>query len=733
MAEALQPVDDPLAVSLQLGPAAPPAMVATALAESLRLPEADGPLAPWLRPDQVATARRLVHAMRRHGGALLADPVGSGKSYVGLAVARRLAEDRAIAILAPAMLLPQWGRLVRALDVDVALLSHEALSRGRVPPERVRVALLDESHRFRHPGIRRYRVLARWLVGRRCLLMSATPVVNRLEDLVHQLLLTLRDDVLAPAGLPSLRAGLGGDALPPALDALVFRRAPPRDRPSVTRRSVSTGFGAEEAALLDAIESLTLSTDPAVATLLRLGLVRALASSPAALHRMLQRYALLLSQAREALGAGRRFSRRELRTLLGGEPEQLQLWSLLPAPVAPTDLRLSDRSALQRLRRVVRPLSARPDARAAALAGWLQDGVPTLVFSGSVATVHYLREQLAPLQPAWVTGEAAGVGRSRLARGMVLGCFAPDGGRLPSVPAVLLATDVAAEGLDLQRIDRIVHYDLPWTSIRLRQREGRAVRLGGLDRIIEVVTLHPAPPLERRLAQLTRLLRKEELVRRAGLDEGSIGDDWRDRLPRDGTAAAAGSIAQVPGRRAGWLIGVALDPGLPAELTWWPDGTEPETVAAAAGAMLRAVGAAEERPVEEALRVAARSAAAALLRRRWRSASSAPATADELLARRLGRRLLALAREAGRFRRLGSLRTIEAALDWLRGGRSAGEAMLVEELLALEAGPLLRRLGTLPPTRRAAAPQPRITGIVRVTTLSPCLTSAPCSSISTGP
>ena len=40
-------------------------------------------------------ARRAVAAIRRYGGALLADPVGTGKTYVALAVAAALnADDR---------------------------------------------------------------------------------------------------------------------------------------------------------------------------------------------------------------------------------------------------------------------------------------------------------------------------------------------------------------------------------------------------------------------------------------------------------------------------------------------------------------------------------------------------------------------------------------------------------------------------------------------------------------
>jgi DNA replication protein DnaC len=41
-----------------------------------------------LRPDQVETARRARSMLRREGGCLLAGDVGTGKTYVALALAR---------------------------------------------------------------------------------------------------------------------------------------------------------------------------------------------------------------------------------------------------------------------------------------------------------------------------------------------------------------------------------------------------------------------------------------------------------------------------------------------------------------------------------------------------------------------------------------------------------------------------------------------------------------------
>lgn len=43
---------------------------------------------------------------------------------------------------------------------------------------------------------------------------------------------------------------------------------------------------------------------------------------------------------------------------------------------------------------------------------------------------------------------------------------------------VLLATDAAGEGVDLQNANLMVNYDLPWNPNRLEQRFGRIHRIG---------------------------------------------------------------------------------------------------------------------------------------------------------------------------------------------------------------------------------------------------------------
>lgn len=789
MAEALVDLPDPLSALLHLGAAAPPDQVAQALARSLAPPEANCVAPAWLRPDQVAPFRRAVAAIERYRTALLADPVGSGKTYIALAVAATVAAEGTAVAIVPASLKAQWQRTAAALGIPILLHSHEALSRGRLPDSRARLALIDESHRFRTPGIRRYRELARWLVGRKALLLSATPVVNRLADLGHQLRLGLRDDALAYRGVLSLSALLERGEASPALGDVVLCRSAPTDRPLTRVSQLRWDPGQSDSELLAAIDGLALSRDRGVAALLRLVLWRALASSRAALAAALDRYGRLLQHAASAAETGRPVSRAAIRAFSDGTLTQLVLWELLPPPSGPADLVLEDQQALAAV--TVRLRRGEIDQRITALRETLADRRPTLVFTGSRDTLEALRGALADHRPAWVTGAAAGIGHTRMPRETVLQWFRPDSapagaahsastgprpspplerlgatrGRgsplgpvrdrgqrpgpegVPGGPSALLATDVAAEGLDLQRAERIVHFDLPWTSVRLDQREGRAVRLGAKAAEVEIVRFAPWPELEARLSQDARLVAKRRLATIAGLDDdGRWLFRWRVELAE---AAGAGggetALAIVAGEPEGWLVGFALDLSLPdgalrrepASLLWVePSGALTEDPAITAARLkqvaglpsLRSAGTGDRERTQQMLTGLVRSRLRAAQHTAWLSRQAPPEQ------RRLARRMRRLAAEAARQRNQRLLTLADQALDWLAGGVTAGEAAMVARLALAPAGqlpalwPALLRCPRMRPI-----PVPRLTGVIRVTRAPSCPGSGPCGSISTIP
>lgn len=221
VAEALERSVDPVATALRAGPPAPVASVARGIAVSLLPAESAVEPPEWLRPAQHVPFRRVIHAIDRHGGALLAQPVGSGKTWMALAIALQRNEGGVITVLAPTPLLSHWRRTATTLRADVLVHSHARASRGSLP-RLTGVVIIDESHHFRNPLTRRYATVAPMLVGHTTLLLTATPVVNRLDDLAAQLRLVVRDDALAASGVGSLALMLGSGLGHPALSDLVI-------------------------------------------------------------------------------------------------------------------------------------------------------------------------------------------------------------------------------------------------------------------------------------------------------------------------------------------------------------------------------------------------------------------------------------------------------------------------------------------------------------------------------
>lgn len=74
---------------------------------------------------------------------------------------------------------------------------------------------------------------------------------------------------------------------------------------------------------------------------------------------------------------------------------------------------------------------------------------------------------------------------------------------------VLLASEVAAEGVDLQFMRFLVNYDLPWNPMRVEQRIGRIDRIGQRAQAISIANLVYQDTIDDRI--LTRLFEKLKL------------------------------------------------------------------------------------------------------------------------------------------------------------------------------------------------------------------------------
>jgi hypothetical protein len=293
-------------------------------------------------------------------------------------------------------------------------------------------------------------------------------------------------------------------------------------------------------------------------------------------------------------------------------------------------------------------------------------------------------------------------------------------------PTVLITTDVSAEGLDLQAAARVIHYDLPWTSVRIEQRDGRALRLGSRHERVEVVRFESPPAIERRLRQLEILARKRRLPRRAGIDNHGMREwTWGDQVSRRfgaETPASRPLFCAVRSSQEGLLIGVslvamesdnrqrrlaAIVSYLDARGTWsdQPDlvaerfqaalsGTPIESGPTLDSTRLKLIGT----MVGERLR--------SLLEGRWRHHWSPVQV-------RLVNRLNRLAAAAVRERNAEQLAEVERAINSARRGHTAGEDLLLGNLVKLSDRAMLKGLTDIPPDEpRFSAVFARLTGVV---------------------
>ena len=720
LSEHLVPVAEPLTVALEpTAEAAPRAVVASAARALLDgAPLASSTASPiwpaWLAPHQVPAAERLTAIIARHGGALLADEVGLGKSYVALAVA--LARHQPFTLVVPAVLVSQWRDLLTRFGQHaVPIITHESLSTGArvvgaqhaAPLHRTATLfVIDEAHRFRNPDTNRYRALARLVVGSRVLLVTATPIHNCVSDLLHLLRLFLRDHALAALGLPSLRNAARREADRSLAYAAVSRVIVARSRervragydggpvsmvfPRSTTETLRAGPGSE-ALISDLVAGVArLRAGAGAAPLLRLMLLRRLGSSLSAFRTALTRHDAYLDLAARAATEGRALTPREFQRCFPRAAEsdiQLVLFPLLleqgSAGATPF---ADDRRILARLRELLArapALDPKADALEALLTARPEK---TVVFTDAQPTARYLLQRLRHRRVAAVFGHVGRFASGEAPRQEVLRAFAPraQGGTRPVAALetdVLIATDLLSEGLNLQDAQRVVHYDLPWSPARLAQRVGRIDRLGSSHDSITTVTFLPPAALARALAMEERLARKVRAQQVAGTN-GRL--DWCDQLaplasPSDN--APTGSCTAIPGDQPCAVLVVRIGKAVEALVV---EGESARANPAAAARILAAAGGAERAVVDRSSLQRALDNAAPLIRSRLAAVQDARwrATDRDRFARRLISWVLSAARRAARRGDGAQLSALDALVSRLSSGMTAGEELLLEDLLS---------------------------------------------------
>lgn len=453
---------------------------------------------------QLQTAQVVLRRMR--GRAILADEVGLGKTIeAGLALSElrvRGLADRTL-VLTPAGLVEQWreelerkfglpttvarggdwdagaGRDRPVVLASIASARRDPL-RSAVTAEPWDMVIVDEAHRLRNPRSASGR-LARTVSSRYLLLLTATPVENRLQDF-YELISLVAPGLLGTPRQFRDRHGAGGSP---------GTQPRPRNVPELRTR---------------AGEAMVRHRRSEVALMLPQRLAETVLVTPAADEAEL--YADIAGrirvEAREAAPT-RRLSLRSLAGLAGSSP----------AAVAPTLSKVGWEDLARRARAIRRP------AKTAALLGRLRPQVDreerVLVFTGSRQTLDALAAEVGD------AGLPAAVYHGGLARHDKEKAIAAFRDEVP----ILLSTESAGEGRNLQFCHVMVNCDLPWNPMRIEQRLGRLHRVGQ-DHDVVCTNLVARGTIEQRILQVleTKINLFELVVGELDMILGHVDDDF---------------------------------------------------------------------------------------------------------------------------------------------------------------------------------------------------------------
>lgn len=242
---------------------------------------------------------------------------------------------------------------------------------------------------------------------------------------------------------------------------------------------------------------------------------RRAASSPVALRKSLERR----EQGLKAVIAQRAYDDSVLDIDDADELQELlniKLTTALPDTPAEAEIELGQ----------VQTLLARIDALGALdtkrdrLVAWAKrltaDGRAILIFTGYADTMVYLRDALVSAFGATVASYSGEGGAVRSA-GKWLGASKEDvtAALRDGKVKVLVCTDAASEGLNLQSAGGVINFDLPWNPSKVEQRIGRVDRIGQVLPVLPIVNLYLRNSIDQRVYRA--------LAARCGLFETFVG------------------------------------------------------------------------------------------------------------------------------------------------------------------------------------------------------------------
>ena len=220
------------------------------------------------------------------------------------------------------------------------------------------------------------------------------------------------------------------------------------------------------------------------------------------------------------------------------------------APAQFRTLTAEERAQLERLADMLAAHAEQDPKRAAVLRlltndGWLAHGC--IVFSQFYDSAWWLANQLSAELSDEPVGIYAGANRSGVLRGGVFEGRSRDALKdavRRRALRLVVGTDAASEGLNLQRLGTLVNLDLPWNPSRLEQRKGRIQRIGQVRSQVDVYNMRYAGSVEDRVHALLSE-RWEQISALFGQLPDTLEDAWV-QVALGELAAARQTIDAVP-------------------------------------------------------------------------------------------------------------------------------------------------------------------------------------------
>lgn len=148
----------------------------------------DGYMRLQYQIDAVTQAKKKLDA---YGGVYISDVVGLGKTYICAMLAKTFNRNTYKLIVCPPVLVDYWRSVLQEFDVsrcDVESLGklETIIQKGT---EKYSYVFIDEAHRFRNSGTDSFTQLHQICLGKKVVLISATPINNYTSDIENQLYL----------------------------------------------------------------------------------------------------------------------------------------------------------------------------------------------------------------------------------------------------------------------------------------------------------------------------------------------------------------------------------------------------------------------------------------------------------------------------------------------------------------------------------------------------------------